>query len=98
MRPLAGTRPRGRADDGTIDLDLDSRLEAELRLNEKETAEHLMLVDLARNDVARVCRTGTRRVDRLLEVVRYSHVMHLSSHVAGSCARHSTRCTPMWQP
>ena len=69
-----------------LDLDLDSRLEAELRLNEKELAEHMMLVDLARNDVARVSEPGTRRVDALLQVERYSHVMHLVSEVSGRAA------------
>jgi anthranilate synthase component 1 len=83
ISPIAGTRPRGRAPDGSPDADLDARLEAELRLDEKEVAEHMMLVDLARNDVARVSRPGTRSVDRLLEVVRYSHVMHLVSLVSG---------------
>lgn len=84
IRPIAGTRRRGRREDGTIDHDLDSRLEAELRLSEKEVAEHMMLVDLARNDVARVSEPGTRRVDGLLQVCRYSHVMHLYSHVTGT--------------
>lgn len=83
IRPIAGTRPRGRTPGGAVDEDADRRLEAELRLNEKELAEHIMLVDLARNDVARVCRAGSRRVARLLEVERYSHVMHLVSAVEG---------------
>lgn len=83
LRPLAGTRPRGRAPGGGIDLDLDDRIEAELRLDEKEIAEHMMLVDLARNDVARVTRPGSRHLARLLSVVRYSHVMHLESEVVG---------------
>lgn len=83
IRPIAGTRRRGRGDDGLVDFDLDSRMEAELRLNEKELAEHMMLVDLARNDVARVSEPGTRRVDALLQVMRYSHVMHLVSEVSG---------------
>lgn len=82
--PIAGTRARGKAPDGTLDVDLDDRLEAELRLDAKELAEHMMLVDLARNDVARVCRAGTRRVSRLLTVERYSHVMHLVSRVTGA--------------
>ena len=82
LHPIAGTRPRGRLGD-VIDADLDSRLEAELRLDDKELSEHMMLVDLARNDVARICRPGTRRVARLLEVARYSHVMHLCSTVEG---------------
>lgn len=84
ITPIAGTRPRGLRTDGTIDSDLDSRLEVELLLNEKEVAEHIMLVDLARNDVARVCIPGSRQVDRLLQVERYSHVMHLVSHVSGT--------------
>jgi anthranilate synthase component 1 len=83
INPIAGTRARGRGPDGTIDADLDARIEAELRLDDKEVAEHMMLVDLARNDVARVSRPGTRRVEQLLQVVRYSHVMHLVSLVAG---------------
>ncbi|MBW2276068.1 MAG: anthranilate synthase component 1 [Deltaproteobacteria bacterium] len=83
VRPIAGTRPRGRGEDGELDEDADRRLEAELRLNEKEVAEHMMLVDLARNDVARISRAGTRRVARLLQVERYSHVMHLVSAVEG---------------
>ncbi|MHB2017087.1 MAG: anthranilate synthase component 1, partial [Candidatus Xenobia bacterium] len=83
IRPIAGTRARGRRADGSVDEDLDSRLEAELRMDEKELCEHMMLVDLARNDVARVSRPGTRRVDRLLGVDKYSHVMHLVSHVSG---------------
>ena len=82
IRPIAGTRPRGRVG-GVVDDDLDSRYEAELRTDEKELAEHMMLVDLARNDVARVSEAGTRRVDRLLTVERYSHVMHLVSYVSG---------------
>ena len=82
IRPIAGTRPRGRVD-GRLDDDLDSRYEAELRTDEKEVAEHMMLVDLARNDVARVSEPGSRRVDGLLTVDRYSHVMHLVSYVSG---------------
>ena len=83
IRPIAGTRRRARTATGEIDKDLDSRLEADLRLDEKELAEHMMLVDLARNDVARVSEPGTRTVDKLLAVERYSHVMHLVSHVSG---------------
>jgi anthranilate synthase component 1 len=83
IRPIAGTARRGRRADGSRDLDLDGRLEAELRLDEKELAEHMMLIDLARNDVARVSKPGTRYVPRLLTVDRYSHVMHLVSYVAG---------------
>jgi anthranilate synthase component 1 len=77
VRPLAGTRPRGK--DAATDL----ALEQELRADEKERAEHLMLVDLARNDVGRVAAPGSVRVPEFLEVERYSHVMHLVSHVTG---------------
>ena len=86
IRPIAGTAPRGRDAAGVIDSDLDARREAALHLDEKETAEHMMLVDLARNDVARVSRPGTRRVTRLLTVDRYAHVMHLVSEVQGELA------------
>jgi len=76
-RPLAGTRPRGKtpADD--------ARLETELRGDEKERAEHIMLVDLGRNDVGKVSQPGSVEVSELMEVERYSHVMHLVSHVQG---------------
>jgi anthranilate synthase component 1 len=83
IRPIAGTRPRARRSDGSIDAELDARLEAELHLDEKELAEHMMLVDLARNDVARVAKPGSRVLDELLKVERYSHVMHLVSQVGG---------------
>lgn len=83
LRPIAGTRPRGRNGDGEIVADLDSRLSAELVLDRKEQAEHVMLVDLARNDVARVCVPGSRRVTRLLALEHYSHVTHLVSEVQG---------------
>lgn len=81
--PIAGTRPRGKNSDGTINLDLDSRIELNLREDAKEKAEHLMLVDLARNDVAKVSAPGTRYLKDLLKVDRYSHVMHLVSRVVG---------------
>ncbi len=81
--PIAGTRKRGKHADGSIDADLDSRIELNLRDDEKEKSEHIMLVDLARNDVARVSRPGTRYVKDLLKVDRYSHVMHLVSRVVG---------------
>ncbi|RBW41325.1 anthranilate synthase component I [Psychromonas sp. B3M02] len=81
--PIAGTRRRGFNADGSINKDLDGRLELELRLDKKETSEHLMLVDLARNDVARISQPGTRHVADLLQVDRYSHVMHLVSRVVG---------------
>ena len=86
LSPIAGTRPRGIAAAGGIDSDLDTRFETELRLDPKENAEHLMLVDLARNDVARISRPGTRRVTELLRVERFGRVMHLVSRVAGELA------------
>jgi anthranilate synthase component 1 len=76
-RPIAGTRRRG-----SHDVE-DRRLEAELVENPKELAEHIMLVDLARNDVGRVARFGSERVNELMTVERYSHVMHLTSEVSG---------------
>ncbi|MBQ1784582.1 MAG: anthranilate synthase component 1 [Gammaproteobacteria bacterium] len=82
--PIAGTRRRGFAPDGSIDADLDGRLELEMRLDRKELAEHIMLVDLARNDVARISEPGSRYVADLLKVDRYSHVMHLVSRVVGT--------------
>ncbi|MDB1123662.1 anthranilate synthase component 1 [Vibrio algarum] len=81
--PIAGTRRRGKNADGSINLDLDGRIELELRSDMKENAEHMMLVDLARNDVARISKAGTRHVADLLKVDRYSHVMHLVSRVVG---------------
>jgi anthranilate synthase component 1 len=78
VKPIAGTRPRG------LTGDEDDRLEAEMRLDAKEAAEHMMLVDLARNDVARVSVAGTRRVEKLLGVERYARVMHLVSSVTGA--------------
>ncbi|MCM2679492.1 anthranilate synthase component 1 [Echinimonas agarilytica] len=81
--PIAGTRRRGFNEDGSINADLDGRIELELRLDKKELSEHLMLVDLARNDVARISEPGTRHIADLLKVDRYSHVMHLVSRVVG---------------
>ena len=78
IRPIAGTRPRG----DTVEEDV--RLEKELLADEKERAEHLMLVDLARNDIGRVCRYGSVRVSEFMVVERYSHVMHIVSDVEGS--------------
>jgi anthranilate synthase component 1 len=78
--PIAGTRPRG------ADPDEDSWLEKDLMVDEKERAEHLMLVDLGRNDVGRVCRAGTVHVTDFFRVERYSHVMHLVSTVTGDLA------------
>jgi anthranilate synthase component 1 len=77
IRPLAGTRPRG----GTPEQD--AALEAELRQDAKERAEHLMLIDLARNDIGRIARTGSVKVTQAFEVERYSHVMHIVSNVEG---------------
>ena len=76
-RPIAGTRKRGRDDDH------DRRLAGELKENPKEVAEHIMLVDLARNDVGRVSSFGSVHVDELMTLERYSHVMHLTSQVSG---------------
>ncbi len=76
-RPLAGTRPRGAAPAE------DLALEQELLTDVKERAEHVMLVDLARNDLGRVCRYGTVTTPTMMEVERYSHVMHIVSHVQG---------------
>jgi anthranilate synthase component 1 len=77
-RPLAGTRPRGKTPDE------DKKLAAELVADPKERAEHIMLVDLARNDVGRVAQLGSIKIGDLLAVERYSHVMHLSSTVTGT--------------
>ena len=81
--PIAGTRIRGFNPDRSINYDLDSRIELDLRNDKKEVAEHIMLVDLARNDVARISKTGTRHTKELLKVDRYSYVMHLVSRVVG---------------
>ncbi len=83
-KPIAGTGPRGFHADGTIDRELDTRLEMSLLLDRKEQAEHAMLVDLARNDVARVSVPGSRYVDRPLAIEKYSHVQHLVSRVRGT--------------
>ena len=77
-RPIAGTRRRGTTDDD------DRRLAAELAEHPKERAEHVMLVDLARNDVGRVVEFGTEKVDEMMTLERYSHVMHLTSQVSGT--------------
>ncbi|HEY9286978.1 MAG TPA: anthranilate synthase component I [Candidatus Dormibacteraeota bacterium] len=85
-RPLAGTRRRGR------DVEADRRLEAELQASEKERAEHIMLVDLGRNDLGRVAEIGSVQVTELLQIERYSHVMHLVSNIE---ARLRADCTAM---
>jgi len=84
LYPIAGTRPRGMNPDGSINDELDIRMELELRTDAKEIAEHTMLVDLARNDLARVAVPATRRVADLLQVDRYSRVMHLVSRVTAT--------------
>jgi anthranilate synthase component 1 len=78
--PIAGTKPRGETPA------LDEALAAELLADPKERAEHIMLVDLGRNDVGRVSKPGTVRVPQLMEVEKYSHVMHLVTHVEGDLA------------
>lgn len=83
LYPIAGTRGRGKLADGTIDHDLDKRYETELKLDQKEISEHMMLVDLARNDISRISKTGSIKIPRLLEIDRYSQVMHLVSCVQG---------------
>jgi anthranilate synthase component 1 len=79
-RPIAGSRPRGESEQH------DRLLEAELAEDPKELAEHIMLVDLARNDVGRVVRFGTEKVDELMTIERYSHIMHITSQVSGELA------------
>lgn len=83
IRPIAGTKPRGKIG-SQIDLDLDFRYEAELKIDRKELAEHMMLVDLARNDIARVSAPGSRIVTELLTVEKYESVQHLVSNVKGT--------------
>jgi anthranilate synthase component 1 len=77
-KPIAGTRPRGASPED------DRRIAAELLADEKERAEHVMLVDLGRNDLGRVCEYGTVEVDELMEIESYSHVMHIVSSVSGT--------------
>jgi anthranilate synthase component 1 len=77
IRPLAGTRPRGATPE------LDKALEAELSADPKERAEHLMLIDLARNDIGRIAKTGSVKVTDAFVIERYSHVMHIVSNVEG---------------
>jgi anthranilate synthase component 1 len=85
IRPIAGTKPRGRVA-GEIDADTDFKYEAELKLDRKELAEHIMLVDLARNDIARVAQPGSRVVTELLTAEKYESVQHLVSNVKGRMA------------
>lgn len=85
LNPVAGTRSR-RSTAGLVDREHEARAMAELHLDAKETAEHMMLVDLARNDLARVARTGTRELRELLRLSRHSHVMHLASELEAQLA------------
>ena len=78
VRPLAGTRRRGRS------AEEDLEMEAELLADPKERAEHLMLIDLGRNDIGRVCETGSIRVSEMMTIERYAHVMHMASNVCGT--------------
>jgi anthranilate synthase component 1 len=80
LRPLAGTRPRGDS------VQHDEAMATELLTDVKERAEHVMLVDLGRNDLSRVCRVGSVTVDQALAIERYSHVMHIASSVSGRIA------------
>lgn len=82
--PIAGTRARGKTDEE------DKRLEMELLADEKERAEHVMLIDLGRNDLGKVCEMGTVKVDQFIEIVRFSHVMHIASRVKGKVAGDKT--------
>ena len=82
--PIAGTRPRGKNDED------DKRIEEELLADEKENAEHIMLVDLGRNDLGKVCEKNSVRVERMKFLVRYSHVMHIASKVVGKIATGKT--------
>jgi anthranilate synthase component 1 len=87
--PIAGTRPRGR------DSQSDKTLEEDLKNDEKECAEHLMLVDLSRNDVGRISETGSVEVTQFMDIERYSHVMHLVSHVQGKLRKGLTQFDAM---
>jgi anthranilate synthase component 1 len=84
LRPIAGTRPRG------ADADADAALARELLADPKERAEHVMLVDLGRNDLGRVCEYGTVKVSDFFTIEKYSHVMHIVSHVEGRLRPDST--------
>ena len=94
-RPIAGTRKRGKTEEH------DRRLAAELIEHPKEIAEHVMLVDLARNDVGRVVEFGSLQIDEMMTLEKYSHVMHLTSQVSGAspkAVRRSTCCAPPFPP
>lgn len=83
LYPAAGICPYGRSARGVIDVELDNRLETELHPDTKKIIEHMMLIDLACNDLARVCRSSTRQVHDMLKADRCSHVMYLVSYVTG---------------
>ncbi|MTI79581.1 MAG: anthranilate synthase component I [Firmicutes bacterium] len=83
-RPIAGTRPRGK------NVNQDNQLADDLLNDEKEKAEHVMLVDLGRNDIGKVCQPGTVKVDSFMQVEKYSHVMHLVSNVKGTLSPKNT--------
>jgi anthranilate synthase component 1 len=89
-RPLAGTRPRGATEEE------DKALEQELLADEKERAEHVMLVDLGRNDVGRVARYGSVKLSDVMTIERYSHVMHITSNVGGELAEGQTAFDALW--
>jgi anthranilate synthase component 1 len=84
VRPIAGTRPRGKT------TQQDAAFAQDLLEDPKEVAEHVMLVDLGRNDLGRVCQNGSVKVDELMVVERYSHVMHIVSNVVGKLALDKT--------
>ena len=91
IRPIAGTRHRGKTEEEDLELEKD------LLADEKEKAEHLMLIDLARNDIGRVCEYGSVSVPDYMAIERYSHVMHIVSQVEGKIAAGktlSTLCEP----
>ena len=85
LRPIAGTRPRGK------DAQEERELEEDLLADPKERAEHIMLVDLGRNDVGRVAEVGSVEVDQLMGIERYSHVMHIVSNIKAELARERRR-------
>ena len=89
LRPIAGTRPR------SPDAAIDAAREAELLADPKENAEHVMLVDLARNDLGRVAQAGSVRVEPYRSIERYSHVMHMVSGVHGELAAAARRVRPV---
>lgn len=89
-RPIAGTRPRGRT------YKEDSRIEKELLSDEKERAEHLMLIDLSRNDIGRIAKIGTVETNEMMIIERYSHVMHIVSNVRGELRNEYTPMDAFW--